>query len=257
MAIDPQSKPMDMEGKAVLVTGAASGIGRAIALRMSALGGKVIVADINEEGGQETVGMVEGKGGEARFVRCDVTSLDDARSTVAETRKAFGRIDALINNAGWDLIEPFMNNDPAIWDKVISINLKGPINMSRAALEAFKEQESGGKIVNLASDAGRVGSMGEAVYSACKGGVIALTKTLAREGVRSGVMVNSVAPGITDTPLIHVLDENIIGKIVKTIPMRRMGDPDEVAEMVVFLASNSNTYMTGQIVSVSGGLTMV
>jgi len=150
-----------------------------------------------------------------------------------------------------------MNNDPAIWDKVISINLKGPINMSRAALEAFKEQESGGKIVNLASDAGRVGSMGEAVYSACKGGVIALTKTLAREGVRSGVMVNSVAPGITDTPLIHVLDENIIGKIVKTIPMRRMGDPDEVAEMVVFLASNSNTYMTGQIVSVSGGLTMV
>lgn len=257
MAIDPQSKPMDMKGKAVVVTGAASGIGRAIALRASALGGKVVVADINEDGGRETVSMIEDKGGEARFVKCDVTSLDDARATVAETRKAFGQIDALINNAGWDVIEPFMENDPTIWDKVISINLKGPINMSRATLEAFAEQESGGKIVNLASDAGRVGSMGEAVYSACKGGVIALTKTLAREGVRSGVMVNSVAPGITDTPLIRVLDENIIGKIVKTIPMRRMGDPDEVAEMVVFLASNSNTYMTGQVVSVSGGLTMV
>src|SRR5665811_650072 len=257
MAIEPSSKPMNLEGKVALVTGAGSGIGRAISRRFGALGAKVLVTDVNEAGGAETVQMVVAAGGVAGFFRCDVTSFADAKAAVAAARETFGRLDVLVNNAGWDIIEPFLKNDPQQWTRVIDINLKGPIHMSRAALEAFVEQEIGGKIVNLASDAGRVGSMGEAVYSACKAGVIALTKTLAREGARYRVQVNAVAPGITDTPLVAGLDPKVIEAIVKSTPMRRMADPDEPAEMVAFLASDSNTFMTGQVISVSGGLTMV
>ncbi|MCZ7663668.1 MAG: SDR family oxidoreductase [Thermoleophilia bacterium] len=248
---------MDLQDKVALVTGAASGIGRAIALRMAALGARVVVADINEIGGKETVGLVDSAGSDAHFVRCDVTSFDDARATVAKTREVFGRLDVLVNNAGWDIVQPFLEHEPSFWDKVIAINLKGPINMSRAAFEAFVEQGDGGKIVNLASDAGRVGSLGETVYSACKGGIIAFTKALAREAVRHGVLVNAVAPGITDTPLVAGLDQKVMDAIVKTIPMRRMASPDEPAEVVCFLASASNTYVTGQVLSVNGGLTMV
>lgn len=257
MAIDPKSKPMNLEGKSAIVTGAASGIGRAIAQRLAGLGARVLVADVNEEGGRESVRLVEESGGDAVFCRCDVTSFEDARRTVATAREQFGRLDVLVNNAGWDNIEPFLKNDPAHWDKVININLKGPIHLSRAAMEAFVEQGDGGKIVNLGSDAGRVGSLGETVYSACKGGVVALTKALAREGVRHGILVNCVAPGITDTPLIAALDEKVIDAIVKGIPMRRMGNPDEPAEVIAFLVSDSNTYVTGQVLSVNGGLTMV
>jgi 2-hydroxycyclohexanecarboxyl-CoA dehydrogenase len=257
MAIDPSSKAMNMEGKVALVTGAGSGIGRAICKRFGALGASVLVTDVNEAGGADTVRMVVSAGGVAGFFRCDVTSFDDAKAAVAAARATFGRLDVLVNNAGWDVIEPFLKNEPDQWYRVIDINLKGPIHMSRAALEAFVEQDNGGKIVNLASDAGRVGSMGEAVYSACKGGVIAFTKTLAREGARYRVQVNAVAPGITDTPLVAGLDPKVIEAIVKSIPMRRMADPDEPAELVAFLASDSNTYMTGQVISVSGGLTMV
>jgi 2-hydroxycyclohexanecarboxyl-CoA dehydrogenase len=257
MAIEPSSRPIDLEGKVTIVTGAASGIGRAISRRFAALGAKVLVTDVNEAGGAETVRMIVEDGGVASFFRCDITSFDDAKAAIAMAKQTFGPLDVLVNNAGWDVIEPFLKNDPEQWYKVIDINLKGPIHMCRAAMEAFVEQESGGKIVNLASDAGRVGSLGEAVYSACKGGVIALTKTLAREGARYKILVNCVAPGITDTPLVAGMDQKVIDAIVKAIPLRRMADPDEPAEMVAFLASGSNTYMTGQVMSVSGGLTMV
>jgi 2-hydroxycyclohexanecarboxyl-CoA dehydrogenase len=257
MSIDPKSKPMDLEGKAVLITGAGSGIGRAIARRLAGLGARVAITDVNEQGGKETLSQVEQDGGEAFFARCDVVSLDDARASVAATRERFGRLDVLVNNAGWDIIEPFLQNDPSHWDKVIDINLKGQINMARAAFEAFVEQGEGGRVVNLSSDAGRVGSLGEVVYSACKGGVVALTKALAREGVRQGIVVNCVAPGITDTPLIAGLEPKVIDAIVKGIPMRRMADPDEPAEAVAFLASTSAAYITGQVLSVNGGLTMV
>lgn len=256
MAIEPSSKAMNMEGKVALVTGAGSGIGRAICRRFGALGASVLVTDVNEAGGAETVQMVVSAGGVASFFRCDVTSFDDANAAVAAARSTFGRLDVLVNNAGWDVIEPFLKNDPSHWYKVIDINLKGPIHMCRAAMEAFVEQESGGKIVNMSSDSARVGSTGEAVYSACKGGIIALTKTLAREGARYKIQVNAVAPGITDTPLVASLDPKIIEAIVKSTPMRRMADPDEPAELAAFLASDSNTFMTGQVVSVSGGLTM-
>jgi len=256
MAIDPSSSPMGVEGRAALVTGAGSGIGRAISRRLAALGARVLVTDINDEGGAETVQAIVSAGGVASFHHCDVSSYTDAQASIRAARDTFGSIDILVNNAGWDVIQPFLQNDPELWDKVIGINLKGPIHMSRAAMEAFVEQDTGGKIVNLSSDAGRVGSLGEAVYSACKGGVIALTKTLAREGARYKIQVNCVAPGITDTPLVAGLDQKVIDAIVKAIPMRRMADPDEPAELVVFLASDSNTYMTGQVISVSGGLTM-
>jgi 2-hydroxycyclohexanecarboxyl-CoA dehydrogenase len=256
MAIEPSSKAMNMEGKVALVTGAGAGIGRAICRRFGALGASVLVTDVNEAGGAETVQMVVSAGGVASFFRCDVTSLEDAKAAVAAARNTFGQLDVLVNNAGWDVIEPFVKNEPEHWYKVIDINLKGQIHMCRAAMDAFIEQESGGKIVNLASDSGRVGSMGEAVYSACKGGIIALTKTLAREGARYKIIVNSVSPGITDTGFVASLDPKVIEAIVKSTPIRRMADPDEPAEMVAFLASDSNTFMTGQVVSVSGGLTM-
>ncbi|MHB1343212.1 MAG: SDR family NAD(P)-dependent oxidoreductase [Thermoleophilia bacterium] len=257
MAIDPSSRPMNLEGKVALVTGAGSGIGRAISRRFAALGARVLVTDVNEAGGAEAVQTIVAAGGTASFFRCDVTLFDDAKAAVAAARDTFGQIDVLVNNAGWDVIEPFVKNHPEHWYKVIDINLKGQIHMCRAAMDAFMEQGSGGKIVNLSSDSGRVGSLGEAVYSACKGGVIALTKTLAREGARYQIMVNAVSPGITDTPFVASLDPKVIEAIVKSTPMRRMADPDEPAEMVAFLASDSNTFMTGQVVSVSGGLTMV
>lgn len=256
MAIDPQSRPMNLEGKVAVITGASSGIGRALARRFAGLGAKVVVADINEAGGQETVDMIAQADGEAVFARCDVTSFDDARATVAAARERFGRIDVLVNNAGWDKVEYFLQNDPSHWDRVININLKGQIHMARAAFEAMTEQGDGGKIVNMASDAGRVGQMGEAVYSACKGGVIAFTKALARESARDKILVNCVAPGITDTPLVAGMAPKTIEATVRAIPLKRMADADEPAEVAAFLASDSNTYMTGQVVSCSGGLTM-
>jgi 2-hydroxycyclohexanecarboxyl-CoA dehydrogenase len=255
--IDPKSKPMNLEGKVAVITGASSGIGRALARRFASLGANVVAADINEDGGQETVGMIEKDGGKAVFTRCDVTSYEDAKAAVATARESFGRIDILVNNAGWDKVEFFLQNDPSHWNRVIDINLKGQIHMARAAFEAMTEQGEGGRIVNMASDAGRVGQMGEAVYSACKGGIIAFTKALAREAARGKILVNSVAPGITDTPLIAGLEPKTIEATVKAIPLKRMADPDEPAEVAAFLASDSNTYMTGQVISCSGGLTMV
>lgn len=257
MVIDPSSRPMDLGGKVALVTGAGSGIGRAICRRFAGLGAKVLVTDINEAGGAETVDMILGTGGTASFFRCDITSFDDAQASVAAARERYGRLDVLVNNAGWDEVQFFLKHDPSFWDKVISINLIGPIGMCRAAMEAFVEQGDGGRIVNVSSDAGRVGQSGESVYSACKGGIIAFTKALAREGIRYGVLVNSAAPGLTDTPLVAALDPKMMEATVKAIPMRRMASPDEPAELVAFLASSSNTYITGQVISVSGGLTMV
>ena len=255
--IDPKSRPMDLTGKVAVITGASSGIGRALARRFAGLGARVVVADVNEAGGNETVELVTRDGGEATFVRCDVTRLEDARGAVAAAREAYGRLDVLVNNAGWDRVEFFLQNDPSHWDRVIDINLKGQINMARATFEALVEQDQGGRIVNMASDAGRVGQMGEAVYSACKGGVIAFTKALAREAARSRILVNCVAPGITDTPLLAGLEPKTIEATVRAIPLKRMADPDEPAELAAFLASDSNTYMTGQVISCSGGLTMV
>jgi 2-hydroxycyclohexanecarboxyl-CoA dehydrogenase len=241
--------------KIAIVTGSGRGIGRAIAEKLAAEGATVVVTDIDEATTKETA---EAIGGSAIGVRTDVTSRESVEAMVEQVREQFGRIDVLVNNAGWDKVGPFVNSDPADWDRVIQINLYGVLNTSRAVLPIMAEQR-GGTVINLASDAGRVGSSGEAVYSAAKGGVIAFTKTIAREMARSQVTANCVCPGPTDTALFaEVTDENpkLREALSRAIPLRRLGQPTDLANVVAFLACDEAAFMTGQTVSVSGGLTM-
>jgi 2-hydroxycyclohexanecarboxyl-CoA dehydrogenase len=251
---------MDLKGKVAIVTGAAGGIGRAIALKLGYLGAKVAVADLKSEQGQETVTLLAKEGARALFSKTDITDLAQVRELVRSTLAEFGKVDILVNNAGWDRIEPFLKNTPDFWDKVISINLKGPINCTRAVLDHMVERKYG-KIINISSDAGRVGSSGEAVYSACKGGIIAFTKTMAREMARYSLNINCVCPGATDTPLLAEMTKGetgakIIDAMVKVVPFRRLGKPEDVTGAVAFLASDEAAFITGQTLSVSGGLTM-
>ncbi|MBP1723382.1 MAG: 2-hydroxycyclohexanecarboxyl-CoA dehydrogenase, partial [Deltaproteobacteria bacterium] len=241
-------------------TGAAGGIGRGIALKLGSLGAKVAVADLKVDQGKETVSLLGKEGAEGIFLKTDITDLAQVQELVKATISAFGKVDILVNNAGWDRIEPFLKNTPDFWDKVIAINLKGPIYFIRAVLDHMVERKYG-KIVNISSDAGRVGSSGEAVYSACKGGIIALTKTMAREMARYSINVNCVCPGATDTPLLAELTQGetgakIIDAMVKAVPFRRLGKPEDVAGAVAFLVSDEASFITGQTLSVSGGLTM-
>jgi 2-hydroxycyclohexanecarboxyl-CoA dehydrogenase len=247
---------MRFDEKVVLVTGGASGIGLATVEAFAKLGADVLVADVNAARGEEAAAAVRAGGGKAQFVRIDVTdvaSIRTGRDLVLSTR---GRLDVLANVAGWGHIQPFVENDDAFIDKVMALNLRGPIEMARAFLPSMIERK-GGRIVNVSSDAGRVGSLGEAVYSAAKGGVIAFTKALAREGARHGVLVNCVCPGPTDTPLLRSEPEKFLEAFLKAIPLRRFAKPAEVADAIVFMASPRATYVTGQVLSVSGGITMV
>ncbi len=251
---------MDLKGKAAIVTGAAGGIGRAIALKLGALGAKVVVADLKVDQGQETVSLLEKEGAVGLFSKTDITDLAQVKEMVKSALETFGKVDILINNAGWDRIEPFMKNPPDFWDKVIAINLKGTIYCTRAVLDHMVERKYG-KIINIGSDAGRVGSSGEAVYAACKGGVIAFTKTIAREMAGYSINVNCVCPGATDTPLLAEMTKGetgskIIEAMVKVVPFRRLGKPEDVSGAVAFLASEEAAFITGQTLSVSGGLTM-
>ncbi len=188
----------------------------------------------------------------------DITDNQSVKQAVKEVEDRFGRVDILVNNAGWDRAMPFIQLPEELWDRVIAINLRGPITVTRAVLDGMISRNSG-KIVNIASDAGRVGSSGESVYSACKGGIIAFTKTLARELIRYNILVNCICPGPTDTPFIDgIREENpkLVEALKNAIPMRRLGKPEEVAVAVAFLASDEASYITGQTLSVSGGLTM-
>ncbi len=253
-----------LAGKVAFVTGAASGIGRATACRLAADGARVAVADLNVDGAQVTVQQIRDAGGEAVAVAVDVTQFDAVQAAVRRTRDALGPITILVNNAGWDRIEPFMSNPPELWDKLIAINLKGAIHCCRAVVDtmiAAGGDAVGGKIVSISSDAARVGSTGEAVYAACKGGIISFSKSLARELARYKINVNVVCPGITDTALIKSVTEPEYGKrvidaVVRTIPFRRMGQPEEIAAAVAFFVSPDTDFITGQVLSVSGGLTM-
>jgi 2-hydroxycyclohexanecarboxyl-CoA dehydrogenase len=237
-----------------LVTGAGRGIGRAIAERLAAEGAKVAVLDIDEATARTTAEAVGGAG-----MRMDVTDGASVRAAVAESERRLGPVTILVNNAGWDKAEPFVKSSEETWDKVLAINLKGPIRMTRAVLDGMIERRRG-RIVTVSSDAGRVGSSGEAVYSAAKAGVIGFSKTLARELARYSINVNVVCPGPTNTQLLRdVAPENpkLIEALKRAVPFGRIGEPDEIAAAVAFLASDDASFITGQTLSVSGGLTMV
>ena len=245
--------------KVAFITGAGRGMGREIALTFSKKGYAVVVTDVNEDNANETVSLIQNEGGDALAVLCDVTKLENVEKAVATVKDHYGKIDVLVNNAGWDKIEPFLKSEPATWETIININLMGQIHTCKAILPLMIENGYG-KVVNIASDSGRVGSSGEAVYSAAKGGVISLTKTLAREMARHKINVNVIAPGPADTPLFKEIGEynqGITEALVKAIPFRRLAQPSDIANAVAFLASDEAAYITGQTLSVNGGLAMV
>ncbi|MBN6887356.1 2-hydroxycyclohexanecarboxyl-CoA dehydrogenase [Cytobacillus horneckiae] len=247
-----------MEEKVVFITGAGRGMGREIAKTLSKKSAKIVVTDVNLENAQSTVSLIEENGGEAIAVYCDVTSLESVQNAVESAISSYGRIDILVNNAGWDKIEPFLESEPSTWKTIIDINLMGQIHTCKEILPHMINNGYG-KVINIASDSGRVGSSGEGVYSAAKGGVIALTKTLAREMARHKLNVNCIAPGPADTPLFQEIgsyNEGIAAALQKAIPFRRLAKPSDIAHAVAYFASDEAAYITGQTLSVNGGLTM-
>lgn len=242
-----------------LVTGGGSGIGQAVCVRLAEEGARVIVADIDVPGAEQTMAMIQRLGKEARAVHFDVADYAQVCRAVEEVRRSWGAVDILVNCAGWDRMEAFVKNAPEFWRKVIDINLLGTIHCCRAVLDDMIARERG-KIVNVSSDAARVGSTGETVYAAAKGGVLAFSKSLAREMARYRINVNVVCPGPTDTPLIRRLaeggGERLVEALKRAIPFGRMAYPEEVAGAIVFFASSDADFVTGQVFSVSGGLTM-
>ena len=245
-----------LAGRTALVTGAARGIGRAIALELAASGYRVAAADLLADGARETAAAC-GEG--AVGVAIDVTDTRSVAAAVDRVEAEAGPVEVLVNNAGWDELRPFLETDEPFWDRVIEINYKGCLRLTRAVLPGMVERGFG-RIVNIASDAARVGSSGEAVYAGAKAGVIAFTKTVAREAARSGVTANVVAPGPTRTPLLEGMadagGDKLVDALTRAVPMKRLGEPEDVAAAVAFFASDRAGFVTGQTLSVSGGLTM-
>ena len=250
-----------LKEKVAIVTGAGSGIGRAIALRLASEGAVVGVFDINPAGANETAGLIEAGGGRAIATICDITDYTAVKAAVATFEQVAGPTNILVNNAGWDTPMPFLKTDEAFWKKVVSINYFGPLHMTHAVAQGMSDRKSG-RIVNIASDAGRVGSLGEVVYSGCKGATIAFGKALARELARSSVTINTVCPGPTDTPAMDAFvgtgeqGQKIRDAMVRGVPLGRIGVPDDYPGIVAFLASDDASFITGQTISVSGGLSM-
>ena len=228
-----------LKGKTAIVTGGSAGIGAAIVERFKAEGTKVVVFDLNGD------------------PKVDITDYEAVKKAVAGA----GPVDILVNNAGWDMFKPFLKTDPAFWQKIVSINLMGALNLLHNVLPGMVER-GGGKVVSIASDAGRVGSSGEAVYSACKGGIIAITKTLARELASKGVRLNTVCPGLTETNMLTEFmkgagnPDKLAEAYRRAVPIGRLGKPEDIPGAVLFLSSDDANFITGQTLSVSGGLTM-
>jgi len=249
------------EGRTVVVTGGGGGIGGATCRRFGAEGARVAVFDLNPEAAGRVAAAIREAGGVAEAIRCDITDRASVDAAVAETEAKLGPIDVLVNNAGWDVFKPFTKTDPAEWAKLVAINLTGAFHMHHAVLPGMAARKRG-RIINIASDAARVGSSGEAVYAACKGGLVSFSKTIAREHARHGIAVNVVCPGPTDTALFAEYKEGagnpdkLMEAFTRAIPLGRIGQPEDLPGAVLFFASDDAAYVTGQVLSVSGGLTM-
>ena len=244
------------EAHAAVVTGAASGIGRATALALARSGLAVAAVDLDEEGARRTVEQAAAEGGSVEAFGIDVVDDGAVRALARAVCERFGAPGVVVNCAGWDETHAFVETDRAFWERVVAINLMGVVAVTHAFLAPMIDRGRGGRIVNVASDAGRVGSSGETVYAGAKGGVIAFTKSVAREVARHAITANVVCPGPTDTPLFRAQSERVQEALVRAVPMRRLGRPEDVAQAIVFFASAGAGYVTGQVLSVSGGLTM-
>jgi len=249
------------EDKTVVVTGGGGGIGGATCRRFAREGARVAVLDLNPGAAETVAARIEAEGGRALALRCDITERASVDAAVAAVLERFGAIDVLVNNAGWDVFRPFTKTEPAQWEKLIAINLTGALHMHHAVLPGMAARKAG-RIVNIASDAARVGSSGEAVYAACKGGLVAFTKTIAREHARHGITANVVCPGPTDTALFADYKEGagnpekLMEAFTRSIPLGRIGQPDDLPGAILFFTSDDAAFVTGQVLSVSGGLTM-
>jgi 2-hydroxycyclohexanecarboxyl-CoA dehydrogenase len=241
------------QGSLAVVTGAGSGIGKAVALEFAAQGHRVVAADLDQAAAAATAQQRPELISALSVDVADPAQVDALRDTI---NTELGVPDIVVNAAGWDRTDQFLNATPEFATKVVAINYLGPVHVCSAFLPGMIESHGGGRIVNLASDAGRVGSAGESIYAGAKGGVIALTKSLAREMARHQITVNCVCPGPTDTPLFHAQPEKLKEALIKAIPFRRLARPEEVAAAVLFFASDAASFITGQVISVSGGLTM-
>ena len=252
---------MKLRGKTALVTGGGRGIGRAIALGLAQEGAQVAVLDILADNAATVAREIEATGVKALALPADLTKRAEVDRAIADTLAQFGQIDILVNNAGWDRMEMFLDSEEETWDKIIAINFKGMLYVCKAALPSMVARGQG-KVISIASDAGRAGSTGEAVYAGTKGAIIAFSKTLAREMARHKITVNVVCPGLTETPLLQGIreqspkTEKVIEAVTRAIPLGRVGQPEDIAGAVVYLASPAADFVTGQTLSVSGGLTM-
>jgi len=252
-----------LKGKTALVTGAGQGIGRAIALALARDGAQVAVLDVVKENAEAVRREIEALGVKGLALVVDLRRRAEVERAIAELIAQWGQLDIVVNNAGWDRMQPFLESEEDTWDKIIGINFKGTLYVLKAALPPMIQRAAGGRVITIASDAGRVGSSNEAVYAGTKGALIAFSKTIAREVARHGITVNVVCPGITETALLQGMREEspknarVIEAIGRAIPLGRTGQPEDIAAAVAFLASPEANYITGQTLSVSGGLTMV
>jgi 2-hydroxycyclohexanecarboxyl-CoA dehydrogenase len=251
-----------MSNRTAFVTGGAQGIGQGIATTLGGQGYKVAVVDIDLEAAQATAQEITAAGGTAVAVQADVTDTASVQAAVKLVTEELGPVEIAVNNAGWDDFMPFLTTSEDFWDRVLEINFKGQLRVVQAVVPGMVERGFG-RVVNIGSDAGRVGSSLEAVYSGAKGGIIAFTKTLAREVATKGVTANTVCPGPTDTPALRKFADNsgedadkVLGGMTRAVPMKRLAQPTDVAAAVAFFASDAAGYITGQTLSVSGGLTM-
>ncbi|HXZ29110.1 MAG TPA: SDR family NAD(P)-dependent oxidoreductase [Terriglobales bacterium] len=261
MPSENHRSPVDLSGKSALVTGGARGIGRAIVEALAQAGADVAILDFRLPEAQAAArDIAQATGRQVIAVQADVMRLDEVQQAVAEAIQRLGKLDILVNNAGWDRLMPFLKTTPDLWERVIGVNYRGVIHTCYAVLPHMKERKQG-SIVNVSSDSARVGSLGEAIYAGSKAAVIAFSKTLAREHARDNIRINIVCPGLAETPLLEEMQQDeftkkILGAVVNAIPLKRLGKPEEIAPMVLFFASEAARYVTGQVVSVNGGLTM-